>query len=89
MNLLLSERWDAAKTLPQIPAATPMLFLSGKQDELVPQAQMKQLHKLRGTGSSRWREFNGTHNDTYLNPEYWAEIDKWLAEEIEHKVKAD
>lgn len=60
-----------------------MLFLSGRQDALVPPVQMKKLKDLRGTGKARWREFDGEHNTTCLIPEYWEEIGKWLKEEIE------
>lgn len=83
VSLLLSDPWDATKTLPLIPKDTPILFLSGKQDQLVPQPQMLALRKLRGDGKYRWREFDGTHNDTYLAPAYWSEIDRWLKQEIE------
>ncbi|WOO77310.1 Protein bem46 [Vanrija pseudolonga] len=83
VSLLLSDPWDATKTLPLIPKDTPILFLSGKQDQLVPQPQMLALRKLRGDGKYRWREFDGTHNDTYLAPAYWSEIDRWLKQEVE------
>lgn len=85
VNLLLTERWDAAKAMPLIPKDTPVLFLSGKRDELVPQAQMIQLRELREKrgGKYRWKEIpQGTHNDTYIDPEYWIEIGVWLDEEI-------
>jgi fermentation-respiration switch protein FrsA (DUF1100 family) len=87
VRLLLSEKWDAAKTISLIPATTPMLFLSGKQDQLVPQSQMLALRALRGDGRLRWCEFDGTHNDTYLNPGYWIEIRIWLEQEIEGGVE--
>ncbi|BEI88559.1 uncharacterized protein CcaverHIS019_0112770 [Cutaneotrichosporon cavernicola] len=86
VNLLLSERWDAAKALPKIPKSTPILFLSGRRDELVPQAQMLALRelRLRQGGKCCWREFpHGTHNDTYVAPAYWDEIGDWLRKEIE------
>lgn len=88
VKILLSDTWDASVTLPRVRASTPMLFLSGKQDELVPPAQMKALRDLRASqkGKSRWRELDGTHNDTYVNPAYWVEIEKWLKEEIEGQV---
>lgn len=92
VKLLLSERWDAAKAIPKIPKDTPILFLSGKRDELVPQAQMLALRelRLRGGGKYSWREFpEGTHNDTYVAPAYWEEIGLWLYEELEGKEKAD
>ncbi|GMK57417.1 hypothetical protein CspeluHIS016_0402510 [Cutaneotrichosporon spelunceum] len=86
VRLLLSERWDALAALPKIPAKTPILFLSGRRDELVPQAHMRDLRDLRQRlgGRGRWREFaDGSHNDTYVVPAYWDEIGAWLREEIE------
>ncbi|KLT44985.1 alpha/beta-hydrolase [Cutaneotrichosporon oleaginosum] len=86
VRLLLSERWDAATAIPKIRKDTPILFLSGRRDELVPQAQMLALRELRRRtgGKCRWREFpEGTHNDTYVAPSYWEEIGAWLREEVE------
>lgn len=85
VRLLLSETWDAAKTLPLIPASTPVLFLSGRQDELVPQPQMIALRTLRSSKEKakwRWCEFDGHHNDTYLSVDYWREIAQWLDSEV-------
>lgn len=83
VSLLLTERWNASKAMPKIPKTTPILFLSGKRDELVPQGQMIKLRELRGDGKYRWREYpEGTHNDTYVAPKYWADIGEWLSDEI-------
>lgn len=83
VRLLLKDTWDATKVLPLIPATTPILFLSGKQDGLVPPAQMHALRRLRAKGQFTWREFDGTHNDTCMAPGYWVEIGLWLKKEIE------
>jgi predicted esterase len=82
LPILLTEHWDASKTLPLIPSSTPILMLSGKQDALVPQTQMITLRNLRGDGRCTWRELNGEHNDTCLTPEYWAEVKDWLTNEV-------
>ncbi|OXG18939.1 BEM46 family protein [Cryptococcus neoformans Tu401-1] len=86
LPILLTEHWDAHKTVPLIPSTTPILFLVGKRDTLVKAEQMLALRKLRGSGRTRWREFDGEHNDTCLQPGYWEEIGKWLREEIEDDV---
>ena len=83
LPLLLTEHWDAAKTIPHIPPSTPVLLLSGKRDQLVPPSQMVKLRELRGQGKMRWREFDGEHNDTFLAKGYWDEVALWLKEEIE------
>lgn len=69
--------------MPKVPSTTPMLFLSGKRDGLVPPSQMKKLREMRGDGKARFREFDGEHNDTCLIPEYWDEVGKWFREEVE------
>lgn len=85
LPLLLTENWDASKTLPHIPPYTPVLMMSGKRDMLVPPAQMQQLKALReeNNGKVRFREFDGEHNDTFLAAGYWEEVGKWIREEIE------
>ncbi|KAK8858520.1 hypothetical protein IAR55_002747 [Kwoniella newhampshirensis] len=83
LPILLTEHWDAHKTMTLIPATTPILFLAGRQDELVKPSQMIALRHLRDGGRTRWREFDGGHNDTCLVPGYWEEIGQWLKEEIE------
>lgn len=82
VNVLLTERWDARKAMKQIRKDMPMLMLSGIRDEIVPQAQMKELKALRIDGRVSWKEFNGTHNDTYVYPGYWEAIEQWIDEEV-------
>lgn len=82
VNLLLTERWDARKAMKLIRGDMPVLMLSGIRDEIVPQSQMKELRKIRGEGKVRWKEFDGSHNDTYVVAGYWEEIGQWIQEEI-------
>ncbi|WVQ80722.1 hypothetical protein IAT38_002827 [Cryptococcus sp. DSM 104549] len=84
LPILLTEHWDAGKTMPTIPLTTPVLLLAGTRDSLVKPPQMKALRQMRGTNSrTRWREFNGEHNDTWMQPGYWDEVGQWLKEEVE------
>lgn len=54
---------------------TPILFLSGLKDELVPPSQMAALYDLAKTPDKTWRTFpNGTHNDTVAQPGYMLHI---------------
>lgn len=58
---------------------TPILFLSGLKDELVPPQHMRKLYELCGSGNKVWREFaRGTHNDTVIQPEYFNIIADWV-----------
>lgn len=85
LPVLLTEQWDTTKCLPLIPKRIPVLFLSGKRDELVPPSHMKELRRLREAngGKCTFKELDGTHNDTWLVPSYWDAVRAWMQEEIE------
>ncbi|KAF7296202.1 Hydrolase-4 domain-containing protein [Mycena chlorophos] len=92
-SFLCMQRWNSAAKIPLIPARTPMLFLSGRQDEVVPRRHMEELwgiaqkrkpKKPEGESESkpaldRFESFaEGTHADTFLQPRYWDKVDNWL-----------
>lgn len=58
--------WNSEKTIQRV--THPILFVAGKQDELVPHHHMTMLHKLAVSSKHVvWFEVaNGTHNDTWL-----------------------
>ncbi|KAK3805946.1 MAG: alpha/beta-hydrolase [Linnemannia elongata] len=76
---LCHQVWNSEQMIQQI-TRLPVLFLSGRKDELVPPAHMQELHRLLDTtGESVWREFpDGTHNDTCLKPGYFEAIKAFL-----------
>lgn len=82
---LLTERWDSHLAMAKVPVDTPLLMISGKQDELVPPRQMVQLKELRESkqGKLRWKLVDGGHNDTCMSKGYWDEIGDWLRQEID------
>ncbi|WWC69226.1 uncharacterized protein I206_103163 [Kwoniella pini CBS 10737] len=84
LPILLTEHWDAHHTMPLIPSTTPILMIAGKNDELVKPPQMIALRHLRAEngGQVKWKELEGGHNDTCLQPPYWGIIGDWLNEEI-------
>ncbi|CAM0141327.1 unnamed protein product [Umbelopsis sp. WA50703] len=63
---------------------TPVLFLSGMKDELVPPAHMKKLFESCETGGAKyWKEFEeGTHNDTCIKRGYFESIGEFIRDEI-------
>ncbi|KAG0210405.1 hypothetical protein BGX33_004936 [Mortierella sp. NVP41] len=85
---LCHQVWDSENMIQQI-TRLPVLFLSGRKDELVPPAHMRKLYRLLDTtGESVWREFpEGTHNDTCLKPGYFEAIKSFL-EGIMDRTKA-
>ncbi|KAF7329758.1 Hydrolase-4 domain-containing protein [Mycena kentingensis (nom. inval.)] len=86
-SFISTQRWNSASKLPSIPPTTPLLFLSGAADEVVPKKHMHGLWDIaqkRGggkelSGLDRFESFErGTHADTFLCPGYWDKIDSWL-----------
>jgi fermentation-respiration switch protein FrsA (DUF1100 family) len=43
---LCHQKWESANKLPKIPVTTPILMLSGLQDEVVPAEHMKRLWEI-------------------------------------------
>ncbi|KAF9932758.1 hypothetical protein FBU30_007408 [Linnemannia zychae] len=76
---LCHQIWNSERMIRQI-TRLPVLFLSGRKDELVPPSHMRELYRLLDTtGESVWREFpDGTHNDTCLKHGYFEAIEEFL-----------
>jgi hypothetical protein len=63
LSFMCHQKWDSAIKIGKIPEKTPMLMLSGLQDEIVPASQMIELKKLAGEKRVQWIEFeNGNHS---------------------------
>ncbi|KAF8927095.1 hypothetical protein BGZ58_010632, partial [Dissophora ornata] len=79
LAFLCHQIWNSEQSIQQI-TRLPVLFLSGRKDELIPPAHMQELHRLLDTtGEVVWREFpEGTHNDTCLKPGYFDAIMEFL-----------
>ncbi|CAG8601974.1 10054_t:CDS:2, partial [Scutellospora calospora] len=58
LTFLCFQIWPSDKSITKI-KQTPILFLSGKKDEIIPQQHMKSLYELaKPTGGKEWKEFN-------------------------------
>ncbi|CAG8588415.1 13640_t:CDS:2 [Acaulospora morrowiae] len=76
--LLLRNKWDNKRVIREI--STPIMFLSSKKDELVPQDQMRELHELSRT-SKVWVEFkNALHEDIFFHRGYCEAIYQFINE---------
>lgn len=92
--LVLKINWDSSKLVSSI--QTPILYLSGASDELVPAFHMKQLHELSMKGGSnnpcvRMHIIkDGTHNETWMQGGmlYWEKIKSFMAESISIQVQS-
>ncbi|KAG7095054.1 hypothetical protein E1B28_005844 [Marasmius oreades] len=89
-TFLCHQKWDSASKIHLIPPQIPILLLSGRRDQIVPQEHMRMLRELilrRGAKGeernpeekSRWEEFeHGSHNDTTAQRGYWNYIEEFL-----------
>ncbi|KAK9760129.1 bem46 protein, variant, partial [Basidiobolus ranarum] len=78
-TFLCHQKWKTEDIISDI-QKTPILFLSGVRDEIVPPQHMKILHaKTLTTGGKYFNEFNAQHNDTCLSAGYFEVIDDFWA----------
>jgi len=79
---LCHQHWDNARAVTRIPPTTPMLFLSGLRDEIVPPSHMSELFRVACTNGEKgrtWVDFpDGAHNDTCAQAGYWTAVTQFL-----------
>ncbi|KAI7903947.1 Alpha/Beta hydrolase protein [Cokeromyces recurvatus] len=78
-TFLCHQQWPSEKNIQRI-VKTPILFLAGAKDELVPPIHMVKLKDLSETRAPKiWIPFpNGTHNNTCMQPGYFTAIHEFL-----------
>ncbi|KAG9841876.1 alpha/beta hydrolase BEM46/Esterase/lipase/thioesterase, partial [Aureobasidium melanogenum] len=75
---LCHQVWPSEEMLPQL-TNTPILFLSGLQDEIVPPLHMKKLFDICRSEPKIWKEFPyGDHNNTVAEAGYFHSIQDFL-----------
>ncbi|KAL4968071.1 alpha/beta hydrolase [Aspergillus stella-maris] len=76
------QTWTSEEILPKI-TKTPILFLSGLKDEIVPPSNMTQLYAICNSNRKVWRTLpNGQHNDSVAEPGYFEHIHSFVTEEV-------
>lgn len=87
LSLFVRKQWNSASRIPLIPAALPILMLSGEDDEVVPQRHMRMLwdkveqrHEVsKKLVKDRFHNFRyGRHSNTCEGPEYWGKVSSFL-----------
>lgn len=79
---LCHQTWFSDEALAKI-TDTPVLFLSGRKDEIIPCTHMDELYRNCRTPVKVWREFpNGTHNETVAQPNYFVNIADFIKEYV-------
>jgi len=81
LSTLCKDTWMSIQRITQI-KALPILFLSGRKDELVSPVLMRQLYDAC-TAPKEWREFrNGDHNTTVIQPGYMDALFAFINKQI-------
>ncbi|GAA5860091.1 hypothetical protein JCM8547_009175 [Rhodosporidiobolus lusitaniae] len=76
---LLHQIWPSKDAIAKLPEDFPVLFLAGQRDELVEPGQMKGLFERCRSRRKEWKSFEyGTHNDTCIQPHYFAHIARFI-----------
>lgn len=79
LNWIIKSSWKGEEFVARI--LSPVLFLSGGADEMVPQWHMRGLHQAATSPKSEWKEFpTGRHMDMYQvhQEEYWQTVNAFL-----------
>ena len=83
-SLILRIEWNSKMIVPHL--TTPILYLAGADDQLVPHEHMLELYKQ--SKSSRLLQMHiipgGTHNESWLQggPEYWQKMKEFMQQAI-------
>ena len=81
-GLVLRIGWNSFQIAPTL--RTPILYLAGNKDTLVPHSHMLELYKLSSTSSMARIHIveNGTHNETWMQGgrKYWERIARFFLE---------
>ncbi|KAI1614475.1 Alpha/Beta hydrolase protein [Exophiala viscosa] len=80
---LCHQRWNSEELMAKVTDKDiPILFLSGRKDEIVPPSMMKTLYETCPTRKI-WKEFpNGDHNSTVAEAGYFDAIWEFLVQEV-------
>ncbi len=77
-TFLCNQKWNSYKLIPEL--SQKILFLAGREDELIPADHMVKLNTLaRRCSFKRFVTFpKGTHNDTCIQDGYFEAIGEFL-----------
>ncbi|KAJ1035690.1 hypothetical protein NDA18_000467 [Ustilago nuda] len=82
-TFLCREYWCSGLSITKITQNAPILFLSGRQDELVPPSHMDALFERCTSSVKVKKEFNdGTHNDTCIKQGYFEAVAEFLLQHV-------
>ncbi|EPQ28095.1 uncharacterized protein PFL1_04422 [Pseudozyma flocculosa PF-1] len=87
---LCREFWSSDLAITKVAPNVPVLFLSGRKDELVPPSHMDALYEKCRSTNKVWKAFeDGTHNDTCVKPKYFETISDFLLKYVVPRIQQD
>jgi len=76
-TFLLTHRWDTAEAISRV--KVPTLLVTGLKDLMMPLHMSQSLYDHCGSDSKEWKKFAaGGHMDTWVQPEYFDTIQKFV-----------
>lgn len=89
-TFLCHQQWPSEKSIQRI-VKTPILFLAGAKDELIPPSHMVKLQELcESRAEKTWVAFpQGMHNDTCMQPGYFTAIREYLEKHVLQQTKEE
>lgn len=78
-TFLCREIWPSYRSIAKIPLTTAVLFLSAKNDEIVPAAHMDELYRLCSSKEKEIHVFSNTTHSTYALTTYTLTHRRYLA----------
>ncbi|GAC98285.1 hypothetical protein PHSY_005878 [Pseudozyma hubeiensis SY62] len=87
-TFLCREYWNSGIAIGKVSPKTPVLFLSGRQDELVPPPHMDSLFERCKSKVKVKKDFlDGTHNDTCIKQGYFEAVGEFLMDHVVGMVR--
>jgi len=88
--LVLRIRWDSTRIVPHL--RTPLLFLAGTDDEIVPHGHMQELCRLSKSSAHVAVHIvqGGRHNESWMQggAAYWDAMSKFMKDAVESNASA-
>lgn len=82
-TMFVHQRWESERLMPCIAANIPVLFLSARQDEIVPPSHMDALYRLSQAHDKTFFKYEDSqHNDTVVQPSYWNRVQDFIKNKV-------
>lgn len=77
-KFLSKNHFYSIEKIKEVSGDSEYLFISGRRDELIPKEMVSELYENCSTKNKRLHIYDGSHNDTWLCPNYFEDIYQWI-----------